>query len=173
MTMTTRRMGWLLIVGTVVLSCGVIRSSAQDGNGGESEVQRGFAIAPVPLNVTGKNRSLVGLGSYYVNSISECTGCHTSDTGEYLGGGRPFGPVLSRNLTPDVAGLPAGLTLTQFKDVMRFGTDYKNVPPPGTLIVMPWPAYRHGTERWMDAVYEYLRTIPCVEGGPGTQPGRC
>lgn len=53
---------------------------------------------------------------------------------------------------------------------MRFGTDFKDLPPPGsvTLVVMPWPAYRHGTDRWVEAVYEYLRAIPCVEGGPGT-----
>jgi hypothetical protein len=93
--------------------------------------------------------------------------------GEYLGGGRPFGPVFSRNLTPDFAGLPAGLTLEQFKEVLRFGTDFKGIAPPGTLIVMPWPAYQHGTERWMEAIYEYLRAVPCVEGGPGHTSPRC
>ena len=143
------------------------------GNGGESEVQRGFDIAPVPLNLDGKSRGLVGLGSYYVNGVSDCIGCHTTDGGGYLGGGEPFGPVVSRNLTPDQAGLPAGLTLGQFKDVLHFGTDFKELAPPGPLIVMPWPAYRHGTDRWMEAIYEYLKAIPCVEGGPGYTEPRC
>jgi hypothetical protein len=143
------------------------------GNNGESEIQRGFDIAPVLLNLDGKNRSLVGLGSYYVNGVSDCTGCHTADGGQYLGGGAVFGPVQSRNLTPDHAGLPAGLTLHQFKEAMRDGTDFKGLFPPGPLIVMPWPAYQHGTERWLNAIYEYLSAIPCVEGGPGNELPRC
>ena len=59
------------------------------------------------------------------------------------------------------------------KNVLQFGTDFKGIDPPGPLIVMPWPSYRHGTERWMEAVYEYLRAIPCVEGGPGNDAPRC
>jgi hypothetical protein len=165
------RAAFLVVV--VILFGGIARSAAQQGNNSQSEVQRGFDIAPVPLDLTLKNRSLVGLGSYYVNSVSDCVGCHTVGGGSYLGGGEPFGPVFSRNLTPDLAGLPAGLTLEQFKQVLRSGVDFKGIDPPGPLIVMPWPAYQHGTERWMDAIYEYLKSIPCVEGGPGTDPGRC
>jgi hypothetical protein len=30
----------------------------------ESRIRRGFQIAPVPLNLEGKNRALVGLGSF-------------------------------------------------------------------------------------------------------------
>ena len=144
-----------------------------------SEVQIGFAIAPVSVDLFKKNRSLVGLGSYYVNSVSECVGCHNRPTGEYLGGGRPFGPVQSRNLTPDSTGRPAGLTLSELTEVMRSGTDFKGLTPdvggsPGVLIVMPWEAYRHGTDRFIEAIYEYLRSIPCVEGGPGyPTTGRC
>ena len=59
------------------------------------------------------------------------------------------------------------------REVIRFGTDFKNLAPPGPLIVMPWPAYRHGTDRFVKAVYEYLTTIPCIEGGPGIPPNRC
>ena len=45
---------------------------ADDGDGGDNEsskIQQGLAIAPVPLKLTGKNRALVGLGSYIVNAI--------------------------------------------------------------------------------------------------------
>jgi mono/diheme cytochrome c family protein len=169
-------MGAALFVTTAaILLAGITQPAAQQGNEGESEIQRGFSIAPVPLDLEGKRRGLVGLGSYYVNGVSDCIGCHTAEGGEYLGGGAPFGPVLSRNLTPDADGLPAGLTLDQFTDVMREGTDYKALPPDagGRLIVMPWMAYRHGTDRWTEAIYEYLRAVPCVEGGPGTLPNRC
>ena len=142
------------------------------GNSGESEIQRGLEIAPVTLDFKGKNRSLVGQGSYYVNGISDCVGCHTGETG-HLGGGVDFGPVFTRNLTPDRFGRPAGLTLSEFTQAMRFGVDFKGLDPPGPLIIMPWTAYRHGTDRYIEAVYEYLRAIPCIEGGPGMPASRC
>jgi hypothetical protein len=178
-----------------LLMCGLLlfavmtKSPAQgQGDGGESEVQRGFQIAPVPLNLAGKNRSLVGLGSYLVNGPSDCTGCHTAglylaggdpflgqpanvNVAKYLAGGVAFGPFISRNLTPDSTGRPAGLTLSEFKAVMRSGTDFKAIPPhvpgnPGLLQVMPWPAFRSGTDRFLEAIYEYLSAIPCLPGGP-------
>jgi hypothetical protein len=104
-------------------------------NPGQSEVQRGFAIAPVALNLKGLNRSLVGQGSYYANGISVCAGCHSGANG-HMSGGNPFGPVVSRNLTPDANGLPNGLTLQQFTQVLRFGTDFKALPPRGTNAVL-------------------------------------
>jgi hypothetical protein len=48
----------------------------------ESKIKQGFAIAPVPLNLEGKNRALVGLGSYVANAQAECNGCHTQGTFE-------------------------------------------------------------------------------------------
>jgi hypothetical protein len=84
----------------------------------ESRIKRGFEIAPVPLNLEGKNHALVGLGSYLVNAVGDCNGCHSAgpptefapggnpyflsppftgktqiNTATYLGGGRDFGPV--------------------------------------------------------------------------------
>jgi len=181
----------------LLLLCVWIKVQAQknDGDGGESEIQRGFEIAPVTLNLKGKNPSLVGLGSYLVNGPGDCIGCHTNGlfnaggnpfNGEtasinqsaYLAGGVAFGPFISRNLTPDKNGRPAGLTLEQFKTVIRTGIDLKGIPPnvpsfPGLLQVMPWPQFRHATDRHLEAIYEYLRAIPCREGGPGLPPNRC
>ncbi|HEX4536402.1 MAG TPA: hypothetical protein VH140_05615 [Candidatus Acidoferrum sp.] len=95
-----------------------------------SKIEQGFDIAPVPLNLEGKNRKLVGLGSYIVNAQADCNGCHSTgpaaefapggnpyflhttkekiNPATYLGGGRDFGLVsgppsphiISRNLTP-------------------------------------------------------------------------
>lgn len=59
-------------------------------------VQQGFAIAPVPLNLAGKDPNLVGLGSYLVNAVGDCNGCHSSGTPAslflypYLPGGNPY-----------------------------------------------------------------------------------
>jgi len=146
----------------------------------ESIIQRGFEIAPVPLDLKGKNRALVGLGSYIVNT-SGCNDCHTNppyaDGGDpfagqpeqinvpcYLSGGMDFGPFRSRNLTPDSNGLPAGLTLEEFIHVLRTGEDTTSpFNPPfdnGLLQVMPWPVFGKKTDRELTAVYEYLSAIP-------------
>jgi hypothetical protein len=57
----------------------------------ESKVGIGLEIAPVPLNFEGKDRRLVGLGSYIVNAQSDCNGCHSKGPAtEYLGPGNPY-----------------------------------------------------------------------------------
>jgi hypothetical protein len=111
----------------------------------------------------------------------------------FLGGGRVFNfnsnpagnppmivPVVSRNLTPDKTGKPAGLTLEEFMRVIRTGTDLKLplIPPapwptPGLLQIMPWPDFRNLTDQDLRGLYEYLKAIPCVEGGPGITNPRC
>jgi hypothetical protein len=56
-----------LIVGTLYTSG--LKADEQDD---EDKVERGLAIAPVPLNLNGKDRPLVGLGSYIVNGHIDC-----------------------------------------------------------------------------------------------------
>ncbi len=57
----------------------------------ESKIQIGLDIAPVPLNLHGKDRRLVGLGSYIVNAHADCNGCHSQGPAtEYLGPGNPY-----------------------------------------------------------------------------------
>jgi hypothetical protein len=142
----------------------------------ESQIKRGFEIAPVELKLAGKNRALVGLGSYLVNT-TDCNDCHTYpnwadggnpykgqpeqiNTRRYLAGGRDFGVAVSPNITPDDKGKPAGLTLDQFLEVMHTGHDPDQ---PGRLLqIMPWPLYALKTDRDLKAMYEYLRVIPAV-----------
>ena len=90
-----------------------------------------------------------------------------------------FGPFTSRNLTPDENGLPAGLTLNQFFQVIRHGTDLDHDPPHvpsddnDLLQVMPWPIYRNMTDRDLRAIYEFLRAIPHAEpGSSSAAPGQ-
>jgi len=186
-----------------------------------SEVNIGLKISPVPLNLAGKNRNLVGLGSYIVNARSDCNSCHTgggppnfnyaaggnpyfgqpqkTDPTVYMSGGQDFGPavpptepgqyvgpdIISRNLTPDKTGLPeGGHTLAEFKQIMRTGIDFDHLHPTCTALlpeptppncipapvdgsllqVMPWPTFSHMTDHDLDAIYEYLSAIPCIEG---------
>jgi hypothetical protein len=155
-------------------------AAAQDG----ARIQRGYAINPVPLDMTGKNPAKVGLGSYLINATGGCNDCHTNppyaaggdpflgqptrvNVDGYLAGGVAFGPFVSRNLTPDANGRPAGLTLEQFLFVLNTGTDVKGVPPlvpsqeNDLLQVMPWPVHRNMLRKDKEAIYEYLRAIPC------------
>jgi hypothetical protein len=159
----------------------------------ELEIKKGLALAPVPLNLNGRNNNLVGLGSYIVNAQAGCNDCHTNppytpgrdpflgqspriNREHYLAGGTEFGPFVSRNLTPDMNGLPAGLTVQQFFQVMRRGTDFKHIPPhvpseeKDLLQVMPWPVYRNMTDRDIRSIYEYLRAIPHAEPESTTAP---
>jgi hypothetical protein len=158
-----------------------------DGDGDEARVRRGFEIVPpgVLLNLVGKKRALVGLGSYIVNT-GGCIDCHTHPTysvggdpfkGEpervnaeqYLSGGRTFGPFKAPNLTPDFAGKPAGLTLVDFIKTLRTGHN-PNDPPGSILQVMPWPVYGKMTDHDLRAVYEYLRAVPALPDNPNPGP---
>jgi len=241
-----------LTVGAMVLAFGSGTSKARlldDDKGNEAElVAIGFKIAPVPLKLEGKDRDLVGLGSFIVNGIADCDGCHTAqgppnfnyengknpyfgvkpghiDPGSYLGGGSDFGPgvppsaavgpfppgsippsyppagfspfyvgpdMIARNLTPDKNGRPeGGRSLQEFKDILRNGTDLDHIHPTctgpsdpkvalgtcipapvdgGVLQVMPWPVFRHMTDHQIEAIYEYLSTIPCIDNNFSTPP---
>jgi len=153
-------------------------AGAADDESSQSQIQRGFEINPVPLDLKGKNRALVGLGSYIVNTTG-CNDCHTNpsfapggdpflgqpeqvNTAGFLAGGQHFGPFTSANITPDALGRPAGLTLEQFISTLRTG--HNPLDPPGVLLqVMPWPAFGKKTDRDLTAINEYLRSIPSIE----------
>jgi hypothetical protein len=153
--------------------------------GHQSRIKRGLALSPVPLDFKHNGRAKVGLGSYLVNAVGACNDCHTNppfapggdpfkgepkmiNAQNYLAGGTVFGPFRSRNLTPDANGLPAGLALAQFKDVMRKGTDFDQLHPQISplLQVMPWPVYREMTDRDLEAIYAFLSAIPHAEPAP-------
>jgi len=105
-----------IVLATMLSSSRSARAGDDDDNDrNESKVRKGFQIAPVPLNLTGKNHELVGLGSYIVNAQGDCNGCHSAgpqteflpghnpylgqpakiNPETYLGGGNDFGPFPS------------------------------------------------------------------------------
>src|SRR3989442_11790167 len=153
----------LIIAGSLVglvLSIALIggtHGKAQNSDS-ESRIQQGFANAPVSLDLRGKNRAVVGLGSCLVNVVADCNGCHNAGPGNnqfatggnpyfgqpkvikqetYLGGGRNFGAlvagsanIISRNLTPDKTGLPlGGDTFAEFLLIIRTGVDTDHLHP--------------------------------------------
>lgn len=164
--MTSRQLLKLTLGGILVSGAVLVitltpthRAGAQaGGTNSDSRVQIGFALAPVPLNMAGKNPAQVGLGAYLVNADG-CNDCHSkgpqtqfvpgsnpyfgqqkrTNPATYLGGGRDFGPlipgsydIVSRNLTPDKTGMPDGLTFDQFLNIIRTGVDPDNLHPPCT-----------------------------------------
>ena len=203
----------------------------------QQRIQQGFEIAPVILNLKGKSSAqvaLVGLGSYLVNALGDCNGCHNSggppnfnylaghnpyflshgptmvDPNTYLAGGADFGTalpfnvppglgygsyvgpdIITRNLTPDKHGLPeGGKTLAQFKEILRTGVDMDKIhptctgssptphpanciPPPvdgSRLQIMPWPVFHNLSDHDIQAIYEYLSVIPCIDNKSSTPP---
>ena len=174
----------VLCTGFAALVCATASYSGP-ANQSESRVQIGFRIAPVPLDLRGKNRGLVGLGSYLVNAVGGCNDCHTHPSyaaggdpyageteivyaAEYLAGGREFGPFTSKNITPNEDGLPAGLTFEEFEHLMRTGEDPDD--PSMLLQVMPWTIYGHMSEHDLRAIYEFLRSIPSLPDNPNPGP---
>src|ERR1700724_4171487 len=81
----------LVLAATLSSSRSVRAGDDDDNDRNESQVQKGFRIAPVHLNLQGKDHELVGLGSYIVNAQADCNGCHSAGPQtEFLPGGNPF-----------------------------------------------------------------------------------
>jgi hypothetical protein len=195
-----------------------------DDHGYQEKVLIGLRIAPVPLNLTRRDRNQVGLGSYLVN-VGDCNGCHSAgaqteftedgnpylfappsqrmhmpkkvNPATYLGGGQDFGPfpapdsplhIYSRNLTPDITGKPAGLSLYDFIVILETGKDFDHLHPTcpagtaqtascvpypfdGNLLqIMPWPMLQDMPHEDMAAIYAYLSAIPCIDTVVTGQP---
>ena len=87
---TARRSGMvLLVMGGLLFQAS--NGEAQTTTLDPAKVQKGLAIAPVPLNTQGKDTNLVGYGSYLVNAVGDCNGCHSAGPQtEYATGGNPY-----------------------------------------------------------------------------------
>ena len=120
-----------LVVTATILSTSSARADDDDQiRVGYKIIAEIFPKGVKNLNIAGKDRELVGLGSYLVNTTG-CNDCHTYpnwakggnpflgekeqiNTERYLSGGRFFGPIKSANITPDLSGNPAGLDRREF-----------------------------------------------------------
>ena len=172
----------------LIVGLAVSVTKAQDDLGAtdQSRIQIGLRYAKdqgISVDLRGRNRASVGLGSYLVNNVGGCNDCHTApsytsdpqaflgapkqvNVACYLAGGQEFGPFVSRDITPWENGKPAGLTFDQFKHVIRTGEDPDN--PGQVLHVMPWPVYGGMSDHDLRAIYDYLSAIPAI---PANQCG--
>ncbi len=119
----------LIVAGTMIGSPS-IQADDVHSNSDEARIEAGLQMAPVTLQYDKQDRKLVGLGSYIVNGLSDCDGCHSQgpptqwatghnpylragaftppkavNTATYLGGGRDFGqigPIISATVPPHI-----------------------------------------------------------------------
>lgn len=102
-------------------------------------------------------------GSYIVNNVANCAGCHTQRgptgelVGEHLAGGNPFSePGLDTltppNLTPHTESRMYGWSKQHFIDRVRMGKLIKHSH-------MPWNSYKKMTDDELTAVYNYLQSV--------------
>ena len=110
-------------------------------------------------------------GRYLATAIYGCVECHTDGLTDLetklagpdlLAGGLelpdPRGtPVQSTNLTPDATGL-AGWTLADFQRALSTG-----INPAGLVVRSPMPIFRYSEPMELEAIFNYLRTVPPVK----------
>jgi hypothetical protein len=172
----------LLVIAAACSTLWCVPRSIAEEPASENMAERGLKISPVSVNLKGKNRGVVGWGSYLVNAVADCNGCHTfpqfltggdpflgtshtpvapvRNTRHFLAGGFCVGHVISSNITPNREGrLPSNMTLRQFITAMRSGQGHS----PSTLRIMPWPAYQNMSDTDLGAIYQYLSAIPHAE----------
>jgi hypothetical protein len=118
----------------LVLGISVVPSRGRadnDNNGAQDEkqmIQTGLTVAAtsgIQLNMAGKDRDMVGLGSYMVNVGGDCNGCHSADPSvQYTAPGNPYllmpphGPFL-------------GVTKINPATYLGGGHDFGAFPSPG------------------------------------------
>jgi hypothetical protein len=81
----------VVLTGTMFLTPPRVQAD-DESDAKDLRVELGFKIAPVPLKIDGKDRDLVGLGSYIVNAQGDCNGCHGANSPmvEFIPAGNPY-----------------------------------------------------------------------------------
>jgi hypothetical protein len=150
----------------------------------ESSIKIGFEIAPVPLNLAGKDRDLVGLGSYLVNAVASCNDCHTAggppnfnyaagfnpyfgqrkrtDPTTYLAGGTDFGPAL-----------PPGSYAPGYGSYLGPDIVSRNLTPDKTGLPEGGHTYEQFVEILRTGIDMDHQHPTCTESSPTPVPANC
>ena len=165
----------------------VVRPLPQDTDRARPNIERGLAIQPLvqpELEHDHGVRASFGRGSYLVNAISACSGCHTNperdqvtlriNTAEYLSGGGLFLPpppvqvqlhearAASANLTGTTLGFfhEQGSTFERFEATIRKGVHMDEKVPRPLAWPMPWEVFRNMLDEDLFAIYTYASRVP-------------
>jgi hypothetical protein len=156
-----------------------------DGNFDPGRVATGFAIAPVKLTYKPEDQDYVGFGSWLVNAVADCNGCHNGgtppnfnyaiggnpyfnqpkkvDPNVYLSGGQDFGQVA----------IDANFNLTGPHIISRNLTpDWTGRPEGGNTFEQFLQIIQHGTD--LDVLHPPCSAQPanpnCLFALPGINP---
>lgn len=173
-------LGLCLIINLFGCSDDIINSLPLEPSSNPATLELGLRLVPSSIaldltNLSQSERDQIALGSYLVNGVAGCIGCHNSPTGEHLAGGNEF-PVaflppdvqgktslFARNLTPDP---DTGLKLTEaeFIEAMKTGKDFHDSQSgqDSRMVFMPSQVYRFMLDKDLKAIYAYLKHIPPV-----------
>ena len=128
-----------------------------------------LAALAATLATANAQSDLVKRGDYLVNGLLTCGNCHTPKgppaaiAGKDFSGGlswdEPPFKVTAPNITPDKETGIGNYTDAQLKTVMRKGIKANGIP---IAMIMPSGFYEIMTDRDLDAVVAYLRTLKPV-----------
>jgi hypothetical protein len=120
----------LVLAGTVLTSPPV-HADDEHGNSDEPRIELGLQIAPVNLTYHKEDRKLVGLGSYFVNAVSGCNGCHSAGPmTEYATGHNPYFRVGASPLFTAPKTLNSATYLGGGRDFLQIGPITSATVPP-------------------------------------------
>jgi hypothetical protein len=174
----------------------VLRTGADfHGVDGGAPTLRGLAINPlkeVVPPVDPSQQSLFGRGSYLVNAVADCSGCHTNtdnqQTGKiniaaYLAGGQvfatppPLQPVLGtvRAAAANLQGKTNGffnkpnVQFDTFLTLITQGIHAEDVtpdsgPPAHVAFPMPWQTFHNMALSDLEAIYVYMNQVAVQYG---------
>ncbi|MHB8816797.1 MAG: hypothetical protein ACYDAE_26520 [Steroidobacteraceae bacterium] len=158
----------------------------ETGEDEQTLAELGLTIAPVPLTYSAADKDLVGLGSFLVNAVADCDGCHNSgnlpnlnytpgfnpyfnqhpakiDPSGYLAGGEDFGQV-----AVDANFNPIGPHIIS----RNLTPDKTGRPEGGNTFDQFRQILRHGTD--LDHLHPPCSTAPsnpnCLFALPGINP---
>ncbi len=167
----------------------VVRRLPTDTDRIQPNVNRGLAISPLvqPRDLDDE-RHRFGRGSYLVNAIGDCSGCHTNpqadpitlrlSTATFLSGGRVFTPpppvqsalhearAFSANLTGQNHGFfhEEDSTFERFRTVIQTGTHADETPPRPLAFPMPWDLLKNMLDEDLRSVFTYISLVPARTG---------
>jgi hypothetical protein len=160
-------------------------------------VLRGLALDPLGQihthSLDATTVALFGRGSYIVNAVADCSGCHTNidnaqtgaiDTAAYLTGGQVFDlnfdgvpPTVQaqlgvvRSASANLIGPTDGffnfpnVNFATFETLITEGIHAEDPQPQARVAFpMPWTFFRNMTETDLEAVYTYMNTVATQYG---------
>jgi hypothetical protein len=108
-----KRVAAAMGLSAIVVTGMLITSSRGSANGNDAaldeqlKIQIGYQVNPVFLYTGGKDYDLLGLGSYIVNVVGDCNGCHSAGPAtEFIGNPALFAPPSAPDQTGQSGHLP-------------------------------------------------------------------